>query len=41
MSTEQIKIAVKLGAYESNQTNISKRVRNGQEKKALIALIGW
>jgi hypothetical protein len=34
MSTEHIKIAVKLGACESNQTNISKRVRNGQGKKS-------
>ena len=34
MSTEQINIAVKLGACESNQTNISNRVRNGQGKKS-------
>jgi hypothetical protein len=31
---EQINIAVKVGACESNQTNINIRVRNGQGKRS-------
>jgi len=36
---KQINIAVKVGACESNQTNINIRLRNGQGRKKTLALV--